>query len=176
MPIIIRAEMRGNRIDDLTVREQRIVEREAMVATATEWSGKYLPRHFRSGAAGRYGYAKRRPRYLRRKRRLGDAGIIPRGGRSDLVFTGQMEREIMASRNNIRGFPSRATITMKGPAYFRIRPKKPSHPNMANEVNAIAPAERVKLVAVAATQYTKSYRASVARNPRKRYTKGTRRK
>jgi hypothetical protein len=174
MPIILRVEMQGQRVDVLTVREQRIVERESMVATATEWSAKYLPKHFTGRAASTYGYAKRRAKYLRRKRRLGDAGILPRGGRSDLVFTGQMEREIMASRNNIRGFPSRATVSMKGPSYFRIRPKKPSHPNLANEVNAIAPAERIKLVAVAAKQYSKSYIASVKRNPRKRYKKGSR--
>jgi len=173
MPIILRVELIGNRVDDLTVRERRIVERESMVAMATEWSDKYLPRHFNSGAGSRYGYAKRRAKYLRRKRRLGEAGIIPRGGRADLVFTGQLERMVLASRHNIRGFPSRATVTMKGPSYFRIRPKNPTHPNLANEVNAIAGNERPRLVAVAANQYGKSYTASVARNPRKRYTKGS---
>jgi hypothetical protein len=171
MPIIVRAELTGNRVDDLTVREQRIVLRETMVVMATEWSNKYLPKHFNSGASSRYGYAKRRAKYLRRKRRLGDAGILPRGGRADLVFTGAMEREIMASRHNIRGFPSRATVTMKGPHYFRIRPKNPNHPNLANEVNAVAPTERSQLVKVASRAYTKAHKASVARNPRQRYFK-----
>jgi hypothetical protein len=66
-----------------------------------------------------------------------------------LVYTGDLERSVMASRGNVRGFPTRATVTLNGPSYFKIRPKNPTHPNMAKEILTVIPAERQRLAAQA---------------------------
>ena len=169
MGIIIRPQLTGTRIDQLTVREQREVLRGVMVDMATDWSTRYVPKHFTESASRKYGYQQRSAKYQRRKRQLAARGAAARGGRVDLVMTGQLERMIMASRFNIRGFPARATVTLNGPSYFRIKPRNPKRPNLAAEVTAITDQEREKLVAPAAKSMTKRIRQAVKKKPPRRF-------
>jgi hypothetical protein len=149
MAVLMRSRIEGTYIGDLPIRGQRSILRTVMFKMGEQWGQDFLQRHFTERAKNIYNHAERDPKYNRRKRRLaeryGKNNVVMRGGRSDLVYTGDLERSVMASRGNVRGFPTRATVTLNGPSYFKIRPKNPTHPNMAKEILTVIPAERQKL-------------------------------
>jgi hypothetical protein len=153
MGVIMRANLEGTIISELPIRGQRSVLRTIMFKMGEQWGQDFLKMHFTERAKNRYSHADRQPKYVRRKRRLaeryGRNNVVMRGGRVDLVYTGDLERSVMASRGNVRGFPTRATVTLNGPSYFKIRPKNPTHPNMAKEILTVIPAERQRLAAQA---------------------------
>jgi len=79
---------------------------------ARVWHRKVLRGHFKRGAGARYGYAKRKFRYIRAK--------VRKGRFDPLVWSGQMRRQLLravtitASRKH-----NRAIARMKGPRYLR---------------------------------------------------------
>jgi hypothetical protein len=167
--MLIIPDVKGSKLSDLPVRGRRSVLKEVMVEVGTTWSDKFLARHFRTGAASRYGYKQRKPKYLRRKRRMGDAGLLARGGRVDLVWSGAMEQQVMASRFNVRGFPSRATVNLKGPSYFQMKPLRNNRPHMGEEVTEISNDERQYLKGIAEKKLTKTIKKAVKAMPSKRW-------
>ena len=75
---------------------------------------RHLPGHFTTAASARYRYKRRSKAHNRRKQRL-------YGHQKDLVFSGDMSRELTASIT-IRSTRGRTTGSMTGPAYLYKRP------------------------------------------------------
>lgn len=80
--------------------------RNAAVAGADYHWRKAIPDHFKSGAATKYGYARRSPKYLKQKERLG-RGSLP------LVFSGRTQSEITGSRTIRATGTKGATLLMR---------------------------------------------------------------
>jgi len=93
------------------------------------WHKTLLPSHFTDRAAARYGYQPRTFKHRRRKRREGKRDI-------PLVYTGTMER-LLTQYAQIRAYPSRFSVTMIGPRYVRMRPARPSMPNLGDEATRV---------------------------------------
>ncbi len=96
------------------------------------WTREHLPRHFREGAAGRYGYRRRSRRYQRAKRKR---GLPP------LVLSGTLEA-MATGAPNVRGYPTRTTIRLETPHYVPQRPRRPNQPWIAREIFQVTPAEQ----------------------------------
>jgi hypothetical protein len=136
----------------------------AMLAMASTWKEQMLPRHFQPGASTLYGYQPRKPSYLKRKARAGSTARnsygrsrasftgVAGGGALDLVYTGLLRRRILAG-STVRGYPTRATVSLRGPEYFTLRPRNPERPNLAREILTIADRERATLRAAAETTF-----------------------
>lgn len=125
----------------------------SMLAMATLWQREMLPLHFAPGNSQRYGYQHRKPAYLKRKARGGSVAKnafgrsrasfsgVAGGGVIDLVYRGLLRRRII-KQSQVRGFPTRATVTLVGPDYFTTRPRNPERPNLAREILTIIDRER----------------------------------
>jgi len=98
------------------------------------WVNSILKRHFRAGAATKYGYRPRGAKYMRQKQRQGY-------GRLPLVMTGDTREAATRTTVGVRGFPSRTTIRLFTPSYIPQRPRRANVPNMAAEIFAITPDE-----------------------------------
>ena len=75
----------------LSASDARTINRVVLESMADEWHERYLPGHFEEGATAVYGYAQRKSKYLKRKRRL-------YGHQRPLVFTGEA---LLLSRQKI---------------------------------------------------------------------------
>ena len=78
--------------------------------TALEWWLQFLPKHFRPGAAQRYGIGGRTAQYQRRKKKQV-------GHNRPLVFTGKLALQ-MRTNNKISGTSKGATVKMRKPLAF----------------------------------------------------------
>jgi hypothetical protein len=82
------------------------------------------PRKFQPGAASRYGYQDRSPKYLERKQRGGAATWrIKDGGRTPLVYSGVTRTRVL-SRQLPRAFPTRVWVQIPTPPYIQMRPDR----------------------------------------------------
>ncbi len=131
--------------EDVTVRNMRRIGRAMHQAMGERWLRKYLPLHFRQQTRRRYGFQKRKSKYLKNKQRLAKTGEVEDSGRTLLVHSGDLRRA-MSRRFFVRAFPSRATINMPGPSYARMRPRDPRKPNLGFEITAVTPAEHADLI------------------------------
>ncbi len=144
----------------------------AMLAMAEMWKRDYLPLHFMLHQT-RYGYQKRKPEYLRRKARAGSTvknargrsrasfSKVAMGGVVDLVYQGLLKRRILKSE--VKGYPTRASVILRGPDYFTTRPRNPARPNLAREILIIIDSERQALRAEATKVFY-----NILREPRRR--------
>ncbi|MHC4179686.1 MAG: hypothetical protein ACYSWU_19410 [Planctomycetota bacterium] len=98
------------------------------------WLGHFLPKHFETRAAGPYGYKPRITQEEKEKRR----GYSPLA----LVKTGDTARQAKASRQGVRGFPSRTRIELYTPDYIPQKPRRRKMPHMAAEIFKILPGEQ----------------------------------
>lgn len=134
---------------------------EALREGVKFWHRTLAPGHFRMGAAGKYGYAKRnRKAYLRR--------WPEKAGKPDLVFRGILKMQILGSIR-VSGTAKLASGRLHGPPYFvraaarqyvRIALRKRGNatteyrfvqlPDMGAEVLATVPEEVAKLADVCA--------------------------
>jgi len=136
IPVAITTEVQG--LSALSIRNARAIQRAAWKALGLHWQRRFLPVHFKRGAAQRYKYQRRRPGYQRRKRYYGRVGRDDQGqsvvkrGRVDLVYSGTFER-LVTRPQIVRGYPSRCTIRIAGPRHVTMRPKDPRKPHMAAE-------------------------------------------
>lgn len=89
---------------------------EAWEQAGELWHSRFLPTHFEPGATERYGYRKRTPSYLNRKRNR-------YGHNKPLVKTGDMRRRALRSKNmkadRKRG-KGGVTIRVMGPHYQKL--------------------------------------------------------
>lgn len=125
---------------------------------AEYWAKVFRPMHFRRGSRARYGYQERKPKFRRKKRRLAKANVrlknyappwntVKEGGTRALVYTG-LARHKMLLPPTIKAFPTRSTVRMHAPSYFKIRPKS-GQPSLYDETTRVIPSEKKKLEGVA---------------------------
>lgn len=102
------------------------------------WHKHILKRHFQPGAMDRYGYQERTEGHLKAKLRLWhhDRRDISYAREHPLHYMGRAEAQVK-SLAMIRTFPSRFSVQMRSPSYMGMRPKKPSHPNMGQEIATV---------------------------------------
>lgn len=117
------------------------VRSQAHKAGGDYWVSRILQRHFRPGAATRYGYRPRSPEYHKRKRRDARRGLymaVP------LVLTGETQNRATEPPVGVRGYPSRTTLRLSTPKYIYQQPP-PNQPDMAAEIFALIPSEVRKI-------------------------------
>jgi hypothetical protein len=94
-----------------TTRGFKKASKAAMSETVNAWHDDILPRHFRSGAANRYGYRKRGLKYIKRKQ-----AIV--GFNAPLVYTGR-SRDMAKANIVVTANAAGARGTMQLPYYWR---------------------------------------------------------
>jgi hypothetical protein len=153
--ILLKARLTETRPLDVARDAWRHITRGAYEAVGRYWVQTYLKGHFEIGAAEKYRYAFRSRGYRDRKDRAfaagrpmqkGGAPVIA-GSNQPNVLTGYMRREMM--RNVvIRGFPTRCTVYMYGPAYLTTRFFKKAQPDKAKEITTVRSDEARQLARV----------------------------
>lgn len=115
----------------------REICRKAFSHIGHYWYKNFFPLHFTAQAKHKYNHRPRSKKYLAKKQSLARKGIAAMSGAIDNVFTGQMARELLSGAT-IRGFPTRATVTMRGPNYMRMNFRSGSNqPNKKRELVAL---------------------------------------
>lgn len=151
MPVLIRATITHD--GEMSARAHNRVMKGVMGDVGEHWNKHIKGRHFRSGAATKYGYKPRTNAWMRRKLR---SPIAASDARLPLVFTGTLKRQVLRSRN-VKAFPTRATVEMQVPQYVTSRPNPTgrgrNRPNMGQEITAITPDEIHELDIVAEKSY-----------------------
>lgn len=111
-----------------------------------------LPERFKKGAAQKYGYKPRSPKYLawklkkfKSRRPMRNGQYVEGSGVTDNVLSGDM-RDQMTRAGVIRSFPTRVSVTMNGPRYMTMRTRG-SQPDKLNEVFTTTEGERQRLAA-----------------------------
>lgn len=153
--IVLKARLTETRPLDVARDAWRDITRESYRATGQYWVDRMLRGHFEPGAAEKYRYKFRSRGYRRRKDRAFAAGRpFQRGGEPVIagsnqpnVLTGYMRREMTRSVV-VRGFPTRATVYMYGPAYLSTRFFKKAQPDKPAEITAVTTEERRELAKV----------------------------
>ena len=109
--------------------------RDVLGEVAMAWHRKILPLHFRTGAAQKYGYKRRRAKYMKRKRRQRNVGKAP------LVYRGTLRKQAKFFPR-LTSTQHRARVRMRVPAYVKQRGSvTPGHPAMGEELLKVTPDE-----------------------------------
>lgn len=146
--IILRAKIVGKKPLDIPRDAWRVITRKAHEDVGRYWVEHMLEGHFAEGAGQKYGYKFRTKAYRDRKDRnfaqrrpmqKGAAPVIAGSGRPN-VLTGRMMQDVLA-QNTVRGFPSRATVTLYGPQYLNTRFHKKVQPDKGAEITKVTPQE-----------------------------------
>jgi hypothetical protein len=171
MPVLIRVQMTTDGGAEVSARAHSRAMKSTMEAVGKHWKRHMLGRHFRSGAATKYGYQPRTNAWQRRKLR---SSIRASDAHLPLIFTGTLKRMVLRS-NIIRAYPTRATVELPGPRYLTARPNPTgrgrSRPWMAAEITAITPDEIRELDRVAEEAYPRFLAREVAnKRTRRRIT------
>ena len=150
--IPIRIRMVEDRPPEVAKRRWREIHRAAYLDMGEYWHANFLPRHFEPDAAREYGYKRRSSAYKKRKRNAArrNPAKYKKGGDVDLVYTGELE-ELLESFVTVRAFPTRTTVTMRGPRYVTLRPnvsKGSPQPDKHAELTAVTRGEVRELVAI----------------------------
>lgn len=125
----------------------RDICRRAFSHIGQYWYKNFFPNHFTIAAKRKYGHKDRSSKYRANKEKLARRGIVAMGGVVDNVFTGDMARQLL-SGSIIRGYPTRATVTMRGPNYMRMNFRSGSaQPNKKRELVALTKEEMRLLLA-----------------------------
>jgi hypothetical protein len=151
MPVLIRATITHD--GELSARAHNRVMKGVMGDVGEHWNKHIKGRHFRSGAATKYGYQPRTSAWVKRKSR---SPIAASDARLPLIFTGTLKRQVLRSKT-IKAFPTRATVELQVPSYVTSRPNPTgrgrNRPNMGNEITAVTPDEIHELDIVAEKSY-----------------------
>lgn len=123
---------------DLVRRELHEVTRAAHFTMGYVWATELLPEHFQPSATQAFGYQQRTAKHNKHKRALAAIGQAQDGGNSPLVVSGRLRRDLLRARHMIRAYPSRVTIDLVGPNYWKYR-RWPGSPDMVREVLAMSP-------------------------------------
>ncbi len=126
--IVLRGKLVENRPLDVVRDAWRTITRAAYRAVGLYWVQHFLPRHFMPGAASKYHYEYRSQAYLMRKhgrpsgasRKDMASNLRQLDDQTPLVLTGRMKQDVL-SQNVVRGFPTRATVYLYGPAYMNAK-------------------------------------------------------
>lgn len=115
---------------------------KAAMRAVTEHAHRHFrPRHFEVNARNRYRYRQRSFKYRQRKERLAAKGKVKKGGKADLVFSGELEAAAEAPPT-IRVTGNRAVASNFIPNYARFHGKlleiERTTLQERNELNAVA--------------------------------------
>jgi hypothetical protein len=134
--------------DDVSGRAWREAQRAGWYAVGVYHDEIVQPRKFEPGAAERYGFAERSPRYLARKKRIAKASWkVKDGGETPLVFGG-MTRTAVLRKQFPRAFPTRVTLSIPTPSYVQMRPRKANMPAMGVELTSVTEDEQREMEGV----------------------------
>lgn len=136
MTVIMRVAIRYDPPPSRYARKIKEVSREAYRAGMEFWHANILPGHFQTGAEAKYGMAPRTPGHEKKKRQRHHGG-------QPLVFSGFAKSKILGPPR-IRAYPTRATMELYAPSYFRDKPAA-GQPDMAAEVFRIAESEKPRI-------------------------------
>lgn len=128
------------------LRRFRQATREAAKRALKDWRADTLPRHFKLGAARRYGYHTRSTKYQNHKRRM--------GGKPALVYSGDARRAMIANRAEPQstrlGKVQTVRIKLPAPRHFFMRLKSKQYGKwphtMAQEVGMVRKDEVGKMI------------------------------
>jgi hypothetical protein len=146
--IILRAKLVEKRPLDISRDAWRVITRKAHEDVGRYWVAHMLEGHFAEGAGQKYRYKFRTKEYQDRKNynfaahrpmQKGAAPVIAGSGRPN-VLTGRMMQDVL-SQNTVRGFPSRATVTLFGPDYLNTRFYKKAQPDKGKEITTVTAEE-----------------------------------
>lgn len=159
MAVLIRATITGEGL--LSKRAHNRVMTGVMGDVGAAWKKTMLPRHFRSGAATKYGYQRRTNAWQRRKMR---SPVRASDAHLPLVYTGTLRRMVKRDAN-VRAFPTRATVNLPGPKYLTSRPNPTgrgrNRPNMGNEITTVTADEVHELDVIAEKSYERRLTAEL---------------
>lgn len=129
--------------DDMKAQQRGL--RRGLKMAAEEWQVKFAPRHFRYGAAKKYGMQPRSAKHVKRKRRRF-------GHNKPLVFTGETERWVRTRRqaatiSNRNGMVS-GKLQIRTPSYFFAFRKDFGAPDKVQELVATTQDEATKLLGI----------------------------
>jgi len=138
MPVLYRITVVEERPPDVTVRAWRAIKTAAHAKQGKHWHRKFVKKHFRPGAANKYGYRPRSRKWVAKKIALAKRAPhkFPQGGRVPLVFTGETERSIRQVAI-VRAYPTRCTIEMHGPRHVTMTPRG-NRPWLAKEITTVS--------------------------------------
>jgi len=109
------------------------------------WHRKFLGKHFRAGAAARYGYKPRSPKYIRRKKNK-------KHHSQPLVWSGDTRKSVRTSIR-VGGTSKQATGRMVAPWYIKMVPQKRNAPALGDEIARVAPVEMEEINAFMARDF-----------------------
>ena len=118
----------------MSKREINNYAKAALQDEVRKWHKNTLPGHFKRSAASKYGYKKRTRKYISHKIRRFGTGI-------DLIYTGQMRRE-MVRKVRVSGTAKKAKAVMTAPRHLYYT--QPGQPNKQEEILAITQSEASK--------------------------------
>ena len=122
-----------------TPRRLKEVARAVHQAMAEAWATKFLPRHFQSGASGRYGYSTRTKATRRKKRAK---------RRPYLVDEGELRQMTVATAPyGIKAAPDFIKLSVDTPPYV-TQQQQGNQPDYAAEVFATIPSEEAELMRI----------------------------
>jgi hypothetical protein len=117
----------------------------AHLKICNHWQDEFLPDHFGSAAPGKYQHTSRTSKYLRRKRALAKIGKVESGGVLDNVFSGDMRRALLNTRQEIRADAHKGEIILRGPRHMFIRMS--GRPDKMREIKTVTVGEKRDLSA-----------------------------
>lgn len=140
MVVLIYPQLTVDPDPGLSRRQRSRVLRAGNQVMGDYWQSQYLPLHWRTDARTRYRHTPRKPKYQAVKKRRARIGLVKRHGLVDNVYGGIMERMLRSSKV-VRAYPTRVTITMRGPNYISMRPRDARKPHKAREITTVIPSE-----------------------------------
>ena len=143
MTVPVKITIKEKRPPGVSARKWRVFTKESWAIVGNYWHEHMLEDHFRPDAKYRYHYQRRASKYIAKKLALAKRGDVEGGGRTDLVFKGDL-KEFVTSLAYVQAFPARAKLVMKAPSYVTSKPKG-GRPWMAQEVSTVLEGEKKKL-------------------------------
>lgn len=126
----------------LTSADMKLLIGEAWTQTGEFWHRTLRPRHFQADALSEYGYARRKRRYLARKR-------AKWGHIRPLVWSGELEQATRARRIETRTFRTRSRMRVVLPLARKANWRHPaSQVNLREELTAVSDRDAERMVAV----------------------------
>jgi hypothetical protein len=152
--VVLKAKLTQNRPFSIVRDRWREILRKAYEAVGRFWVEHFAKSHFEPGADKKYDYQFRTVAYRERKDKAFAAGRglskgqppVIAGSDTPLVLTGYM-RDQMLKNVVIRGFPTRCTVYLYGPAYLGMHFKM-RQPDKPKEITRVTSDQKKVLSAV----------------------------
>jgi len=153
---------------DIT-KSRRAVNRAAKLLhreLADLWYKEMMPNRFKKGAPQRYKVKKRTEGYNRKKARRWRVSESE-AQQFAFAFTGDARRAVNRHKV-IKVFPTRWTLRMIAPRYFKMRPFRSNHPPLGSEFTEIIPSEQKRMQRLAQKRFPVLLREQMRKSGRRR--------